>query len=105
MNLYLNTLGLGRVGFSSASETPDPQAPRVGGVRGLLERNLVLYLFAIEAAAATPTLRDAQDYQRRLHSYFRATELHPRQLRELDLPAYLALKQPLASVNQLAAPR
>ena len=59
MNLYLDTLGQGRVGFSSASDAQDPQASRVGGVRGLLERNLVLCLFAIEAAASTPALRGA----------------------------------------------
>jgi len=100
MNLYLNTLGQGRVGFSSASDAQDPQASRVGGVLGLLERNLVLYLFAIEAAASTPTLRDAQDYKQRLLAYFHATERHPRQLREVDLQAYLALKQPLAPIGK-----
>jgi hypothetical protein len=103
MNLYLNTLGQGRVGFSSASDGADPQAPRVDGVRGLLERNLVLYLCAIEAAAATPKLRDIQDYRQRLLAYFNATERHPLQLRELNLEAYLTLKQPLAPVSLVAA--
>jgi len=103
MNLYLSSLGQDRVGFSSTSDGPDPQAPRVGGVRGLLERNLVLYLCAIEAAAATPTLRDVKDYRQRLHAYFNATERHPNQLRELDLEAYLRLKQPLLPVSLLAA--
>jgi hypothetical protein len=106
INLYLNTLGQGRVGFSSAGDPLDSQAPRVGGAVGLLERNLVLYLFAIEAAASTPTLRDARDYKKRLLAYFDATERHPRQLRELDLEAYLALKQPLAPVSlSTARPR
>ncbi|NRF65923.1 hypothetical protein HLB44_02870 [Aquincola sp. S2] len=95
--LWLGTFGRGKVGFSS--EADDGGSPLVGGIRGLIERNLVRYLFAIEAAARTPAASDRQAYQQRLRDYFDATERHPRQLRQVDLDAYLALKLPLVAVG------
>lgn len=97
--LWLGTFGRGKVGFSSEGEADDGGPRLVGGIRGLIERNLVRYLFAIEAAARTPAASGRQAYQQRLRDYFDATERHPRQLREVDLDAYLVLKLPLVAIG------
>jgi hypothetical protein len=107
LRLWLATAGRGKVGFSHEAGTPGMAAAGesategerpVAGIRGLLERNLMLYLFAIEAAAHTPAA-DLQGYQRRLRDYFDATERHPRQLREVDFDSYMALKRPLLATG------
>lgn len=104
VRLWFGTFGRGKVGFSSRDEA-DGGGPRlVDGMHGLIERNLVRYLFAVEAAARTPAASDRQAYERRLRDYFEATERHPRQLRDLDLDAYLALKLPLAGIGIGRAP-
>jgi hypothetical protein len=104
MDLYFATVGRGKVGFTVAASGPDG-TEYVGGTRGLLERNLVRYLFAIDAAASTPVVRTEADYERRLHAWFRATERHPRQLHEIDLQTYLALKRPLLEIGMPASDR
>lgn len=102
--VWLATVGRGKVGFSTEGGPADGGPPRlVGGVRGLLERNLMLYLIAIEAAARVPAVPDAAAYRQRLLHYFEGAERYPRQLRELALPAYLALKRPLVGVGTLGA--
>ncbi len=101
VSFYLATFGRGKVGFSEVDD--DGQARHVGGIRGLLERNLMLYLIAIESAAKTPLVPDQQAFRQRLRDYFAATELHRRQLREVDLETYLALKEPLAPVGIAAS--
>jgi hypothetical protein len=94
MDLYLATVGRGKVGFSTASSGPGG-TELIGGTRGLLERNLMRHFLAIDAAASTPVVKSDADYERRLRAWFSATERHPRQLHEVDLDTYLALKRPL----------
>jgi hypothetical protein len=48
-----------------------------------------------------PDARHAAGFQRRLREYFAGTERYPRQLRELDLDAYLARKALLVQAGQL----
>ena len=99
IELYLRTVAGDRGGFTADEGGADAAA--VGGLRGLLERNLMLYLIALDAAAAVPDARHAAGFQRRLREYFAGTERYPRQLRELDLDAYLARKAPLVQAGQL----
>jgi hypothetical protein len=98
MDLYSATIGRGKVGFSAAASGPDG-TEFIGGTRGMLERNLMRYFLALDAAASTPVVRSDADYERRLHAWFSATEHHPRQLHEIDLDTYLALKRPLREVG------
>ena len=65
----------------------------LGGMRGVVERNTMRYYLAIEAhlgALATPP---PMQFQKRLHSWFTATEQYPRQLREVSRTAYFDMKR------------
>lgn len=92
MDLYLATVGRGKVGFTVTGLTRDGQSEFVGGLRGMVERNLMLYLLAIEATISEPESGDSGAFTRRLRQWFRATEEYPRQLHEIDQATYLDLK-------------
>ena len=65
----------------------------VGGVRGAIERNTMRYYLAIDAylgALATPA---PARFEQSLKRWFNATELYPRQLREIDRDTYFAMKR------------
>jgi hypothetical protein len=96
---YFATVGRDKVGFSVVPPGADGREHHVGGVRGLLERNLMRYFLAVDAAAATPQVSDADGYVRRLHDWFAATERYSLQLHEVDLNTYMALKQPLQALG------
>jgi hypothetical protein len=93
MKSYLATSGSDKVGFTVIG---DPQAPKprfIGGVRGAIERNTMRYYLAIDAylgALATPA---PARFEQSLERWFNATELYPRQLREIDRDTYLAMKR------------
>jgi hypothetical protein len=93
MQTYLMTSGADKVGFSIEGRDAQGNPRLVGGMRGVLERNTMRYFLAIDAyldALDTP----APSRQRaRLEKWFAAVERHPRQLREMSLERYLALKQ------------
>ena len=92
MQLYLSTIGSGKVGFSVTGRDADGQPVRVGGMRGVLERNTMRYYLAIEAALAARALPPAQRVQKSLNDWFDATEHYP-QLHELGRDDYLATKR------------
>ena len=93
MQVYLATAGRGKVGFTIDGRQSDGEPRYVAGIRGVVERNTLRYGLAIEAffraAALAPTARREQS----LRDWFAATERHPRQLHEMDLGEYLALKR------------
>ena len=93
MKTYLATIGSGKVGFTRTGTQADGQPEHVGGMRGVVERNTMRYYLAIDAylgaLSSPPHLR----LQKRLHSWFNATEQYPRQLRELDRAAYFDMKR------------
>ena len=90
MRGYLSTLGRGKVGFSLLE--PDAGGPKklVDGMRGAVERNTMRYYLAIDAYLAAPPV---EQLEKRLQHWFDATELYPRQLREIDRVAYLSMKR------------
>jgi hypothetical protein len=93
MNMYLATSGSDKVGFTVIGDRNDPQPKFIGGVRGAIERNTMRYYLAIDAylgARATPA---PARFEHSLERWFSATELYPRQLREIDRNAYLAMKR------------
>lgn len=92
MQGYLGTVGRAKVGFTVVGREPDGQPEYVGGVRGLVERNTMRYYLAIEAVLASEGAPPAARIDRRLESWFDATERYPRQLHELERPEYLAMK-------------
>ncbi len=96
MKTYLATLGSGKVGFTVTRRKSNGQPEYIKGMRGLVERNAMRYYLAIDAylgaylgpLAATP----AQQLQKRLQSWFTATEQYPRQLHEIERTAYIDMK-------------
>jgi hypothetical protein len=91
LDAYLATLGSGKVGFSVVGQGADGQPIRVGGERGVLERNTMRYYLAIEAYLGASSLAAAQRLPRQLQDWFSATERYP-QLHEIERDAYLAMK-------------
>jgi hypothetical protein len=107
MQAYLATLGSGKVGFSIVGRQPDGKPIRVGGLRGVLERNTLRYHFAIEAFLAAQSLPPERRQAQRLQDWFSATERYAPQLHEIDREAYLAMKQrqALRQLSQAPPPR
>ena len=95
MQAYLATLARDKVGFSSSGTGTgsDGRQQLVGGLRGVNERNTMRYYLAIEAYLAVLALPPAQRLSQSLQNWFTATERYPRQLHEVDRPAYLGSKQ------------
>lgn len=93
MKTYLATIGSGKVGFTQTGKRSNGQPEHIGGMRGVVERNTMRYYLAIDAhlgaVAAPPPLQ----LQKRLHSWFTATEQYPRQLREVSRTAYFDMKR------------
>ncbi|MGJ7524458.1 hypothetical protein [Variovorax sp. GB1P17] len=87
---YLATFGRDKVGFTPIGKGPDGQPEYIRGLRGLVERNAMRYFLTLDAFLAAP----AQDQaERRERYWFAAAEQYPRQLHEVDLDTYLALKR------------
>jgi len=91
MQLYLGTLGRGKVGFTRV-----PRGDReefVAGVRGVVERNTMRYYLAIDAYLDSLGAPAGQQLDKRLQAWFDATERYPRQLHEVERAAYLRMKR------------
>jgi hypothetical protein len=93
MKTYLATIGRGKVGFTPAGKQPGGQPKYIGGMRGVVERNAMRYYLAIDAYLGALTTPPPLRFQRRLHSWFIATEQYPKQLREVSRTAYFNMKR------------
>ena len=93
MQLYLSTVGADKVGFSVTGKDANGQPIYMGGVRGAVERNAMRYYLAIDAYLDSLGAPAGQQVERRIQGWFNAAERYPRQLREMDRPAYLAMKR------------
>lgn len=93
MKTYLATIGSGKVGFTRTGRQPDGQPEHVGGMRGVVERNTMRYYLAIDAYLGALSTPPRQRLQKRLESWFAATEQYPRQLREVERTAYFDMKR------------
>ena len=91
MQGYLATLGSGKVGFTQLGQAQKPSY--VGGMRGAVERNTMRYYLAIEAYLVSLGAPPQQQLTARLQHWFNATEQYPKQLHEMDLETYMALKK------------
>lgn len=94
MQTYLATLGRDKVGFTRSQDAAGGRDGFIGGLLGLVERNAMRYFLAVDAylqaeSAGTP----AAERERRLQNWFSASERYPRQLHEVDLATYLAMKR------------
>jgi hypothetical protein len=93
MQAYLATAGADKVGFSVTGRNANGQPVYIGGVRGAVERNAMRYYLAIDSYLDSLSAPPNQQVERRIQSWFNATERYPRQLREMDRPTYVALKR------------
>ena len=64
MDIYVSTLGSGKVGFTITGHKPDGGNEYIAGVQGLAERNLMRYFLAVQAAAREPDGSTADAYAR-----------------------------------------
>lgn len=93
LQAYLGTIGRGKVGFTVINAGA-PLAPEyIGGARGLVERNAMRYYLAMDSYLESVLVTTAKQPQTRMISWFAAVERYPRQLHELDRPAYLEMKE------------
>jgi hypothetical protein len=90
---YLATSGADKVGFSSEGRDEQGNPRLIGGMRGILERNTMRYFLAIDAYLDSLDAPEASRHRARLEKWFAAVDRYPRQLREMSLERYLALKQ------------
>jgi hypothetical protein len=93
MQAYLSTAGANKVGFSVVGRDGNGQPIYMGGVRGVVERNVMRYYLAIDAHLASLSAPPAQQLDKRLQTWFDATEQYARQLHEMDRAQYMALKR------------
>lgn len=93
MQTYLNSAGADKVGFSVAGKDAQGRPVYIGGVRGVIERNVMRYYLAIEAQLASLSAPPDQQLDKRIHTWFDSTERYARQLHEMDRAQYIALKR------------
>jgi len=92
MQVYLNTIGAKKVGFSTT--TGDDGQPRlVGGMRGVMERNTMRYYLAIDAYLNSLSAPAGQQLDRRLSDWFAMSARYRRQLWEMDRDEYMNMKR------------
>jgi hypothetical protein len=92
MQVYLNTIGAKKVGFSTTTGE-DGQPRLVGGMRGVMERNTMRYYLAIDAYLNSLSAPPAQQLDRRLSDWFAMSARYRRQLWEMDRDEYMSMKR------------
>ncbi len=93
MQAYLATIGAGKVGFTMVDPNDNGELDFVTGVRGVVERNTMRYYLAIDSFLGSLAEPPSAQLEKRLQTWFTAVERYPRQLHELDRPAYLEMKR------------
>lgn len=93
MQGYLMTLGRDKVGFSIVGRRDDGQPLHVGGMRGVVERNVMRYYLAIEAFLDALPAPAASQAERRLQLWHAGVRRYPLQLQEPELDSYLEMKR------------
>ena len=93
MQAYLATGGRGKVGFTTTGARPDGEPAYIGGVRGVIERNTMRYYFAVVAYLDALASPPQNQVEKRLQTWFDATEQYPQQLHEVERATYLAMKR------------
>ena len=74
MKSYLATIGSGKVGFTRTGKQSSGQPEHIGGMRGVVERNTMRYYLAIDAYLGALATAPPLQLQKRLQSWFSATE-------------------------------
>jgi len=93
MKSYLATIGSDKVGFTPVGRQSNGEPEYIGGVRGVVERNTMRYYLAIDSYLASLSSPPPLQIQRRLQSWYAATEQYPRQLYEIERTVYMDMKR------------
>jgi hypothetical protein len=93
MQAYLSTVGADKVGFTILGRDANGLPVYIGGMRGVVERNAMRYYLAIDSYFDSLSAPAGQQVERRIQNWFNGTERYPRQLHEMDRPAYIAMKR------------
>lgn len=100
MRAYFALGGRQRVGFSREALDADGEPRLVGGLRGMIERNVMRFYLGLSVYHETLAVPEPERLEARLAGYFAATDRYARQLRELDEASYLSLKYRQHAVQQ-----
>ncbi len=93
MQAYLSTRGSDKVGFTITGKDGNGDPIYIGGMRGAIERNAMRYYLAIDAYLASLRAPADQQLEKRIRTWFDATERYSRQLHEMDRATYVAMKR------------
>jgi hypothetical protein len=102
MQAYLSTAGADKVGFTVTGRDANGQPAYIGGMRGAIERNAMRYYLAIDAHLDAFSAPPQQQREKRIATWFDATERFPRQLHEMDREQYIAMKRTESERQQAA---
>lgn len=91
-NLYLDTAGSGKEGFTIVGKKTNGTPEYITGLRGAIERNTMRYYLAVEAYLGSLSAPPAQQREKRLKAWFKGTERYP-QLYEITEKQYLSMKR------------
>lgn len=93
MSTYLATFGYNKVGFSIIGKDKNSKPIYVDGIRGVIERNIVRYYFAVKSYLETQKVAKNEQFESRISYWFDLTEKYHKQLYEMDKPDYLKYKK------------
>jgi hypothetical protein len=91
--LYLAGAGRTKIGFTHVDAPGDPMPRYIGGLRGILERNILRYYLAVDARLDTLALPEDEQFERSIETWFASTERYAAQLHELEHDEYVAVKR------------
>lgn len=92
MKTYLALAGSSKAGFTIISRRSNGEAVYLSGVRGVMERNVMRYYLAIDAYLKSLSLPAEDRLEKRLSSWFSATEQYKLQLHEVEQQEYMRMK-------------
>ena len=92
LNVYLDTLGSGKVGFTRLPAGHGTTVP-IEGARGAIERNAMRYYLALQVCLEGAARDREEVAERRMAAWFDATERYPAQLHEVTREEYLTMKR------------
>ncbi|MEO8753793.1 MAG: hypothetical protein ABI624_14070, partial [Casimicrobiaceae bacterium] len=90
---YLATRGSGKAGFTIVGRSGAGEPERIGGLRGIVERNAMRNFLALDAWLQTRDVAAADRFERRLQCMAALTDRYPLQLVEMPAAEYIAIKR------------
>jgi len=100
MKTYLSTLGRNKVGFTIIGTSKKNNPVYIGGIRGVIERNVIRYYLAIQSYLDNLNVEHDKQFLARTNNWFDLTEKYHKQLYEMNKQDYLQYKQ-AERINQL----